>query len=89
MRIPIFITLAITTLLVTPGARAQTYDPDYPVCMKVYRGGLGGGGEWNDCRFTSIPQCRATASGLAAMCVVNPFYAYNQTPGPRRPRRAY
>jgi hypothetical protein len=55
--------------------RAQTYDPSYPVCLKVYSGSSGGGGEYNECRYTSLAQCAASASGRAATCVVNPLYA--------------
>ncbi|WP_128919555.1 MULTISPECIES: DUF3551 domain-containing protein [Bradyrhizobium] len=60
--------------------QAQTYDPRYPVCMKLYEGSLDGG-EWIDCSYTSMPQCRASASGRAAMCEVNPYFA----PVQRRP----
>ncbi|MDN4999356.1 DUF3551 domain-containing protein [Bradyrhizobium sp. GCM10027634] len=59
---------------------AQTYDPRYPVCMKLYEGSLDGG-EWIDCSYTSMPECRASASGRPAMCEVNPYF----TPAQRRP----
>jgi Protein of unknown function (DUF3551) len=85
MRLPSFAILAIATIAAMPAARAQTYDPNYPVCLQVYQG-------WNDyyfeCGYTSIPQCQMSASGRAAQCVVNPYYA-----GPkrreRRQRRGY
>lgn len=79
-------------LIVTAGAllapapsHAQTFDPNYPVCMHVYSGGSDGGGEQrHDCSFTSLPQCRATASGRAATCELNPYYPVNApTAGPR------
>ncbi|MGJ4998923.1 DUF3551 domain-containing protein [Bradyrhizobium sp. HKCCYLS3077] len=70
---------------VSDAAQAQAYDPRYPVCMKVYEGGRFGGGEWIDCSYTSLPQCRATASGRSAMCDLNPFYA----PPPRRAHRRH
>jgi hypothetical protein len=69
--------LALSLLLVTisaVGGKAQTYDPRYPVCMKVYQGAVDGG-EWIDCSYTSMPQCRASASGRAAMCDPNPYFA--------------
>jgi hypothetical protein len=72
-------------------AHAQTYDPRYPVCMKVYAGHLGGG-EWIDCSFTSLPQCQASASGRAAMCEINPYFAGGQGRPPgayRRYRQVY
>jgi hypothetical protein len=84
-------------LIVTAGAwlaaapaQAQTFDPSYPVCMHVYTGASGGGGEWYDCSFTSLPQCRATAAGQAATCVLNPYYGGNVgLPRPYRKRSAH
>lgn len=85
MRTSILIMMAIGSWLVAAPASAQTYDPRYPVCMKVYSlGGRGGGGEYYDCSFTSLPQCRATASGRAASCDLNPYYAFDEPPPPRR-----
>jgi hypothetical protein len=52
-------------------AQAQMYDPTYPVCMHVYGDRIG---ERIDCIFTSINQCRASASGLPASCDVNPYF---------------
>ncbi|MDE2329655.1 MAG: DUF3551 domain-containing protein [Bradyrhizobium sp.] len=68
----IFPILALAAAFAAPAARAQMYDPDYPVCMHVF-GSLEG--ERMDCIFTSIAQCRATASGLPAMCLINPYFA--------------
>ncbi|GGI24438.1 DUF3551 domain-containing protein [Bradyrhizobium guangdongense] len=82
-------------LIVTAGAwlaaapsQAQTFDPSYPVCMHVYTGASGGGGEWYDCSFTSLPQCRATADGQAATCDLNPYYPVNLPPPRPRHRRS-
>ncbi|MBR0693321.1 DUF3551 domain-containing protein [Bradyrhizobium lablabi] len=63
--------------IMTVPMQAQTYDPRYPVCMKVYDAAFGGG-ERYDCSFTSLPQCRATASGRPAMCELNPYFARAQ-----------
>ncbi|TWB06429.1 DUF3551 domain-containing protein [Bradyrhizobium stylosanthis] len=73
-------------LLMGAPSHAQTFDPRYPVCMHVYSGASGGGGEWYDCSFTSLPQCRATATGRAATCDLNPYYPVN-VPQPRRHRK--
>jgi Protein of unknown function (DUF3551) len=89
MRILASTILAIGTILAAAPAQAQTYDPSYPVCMKLYTDSTGGGGEWNDCSFTSLPQCAATASGRAATCILNPYYGYGLADTrhpPRRPR---
>jgi hypothetical protein len=85
MRISALAILAVLAVSVTGTARAQTYDPNYPVCMKVL-----GTLNYFDCSFTSLPQCSASASGRAAECVINP-YALEQPPGTRhqRQRRPY
>ena len=62
-------------------AGAQTYDPAYPVCMRVHA-------HYYECRYTSLPQCNASASGRAALCFINPYFARAQeSAGYRRHRR--
>jgi len=81
--------LTTVTVLAAAPAVAQRYDANYPVCLQSY--GLGGGYN-NDCSYTSMEQCRATASGLSATCDANPYYSNAQAPrGPtsRPPRRGY
>lgn len=81
--------LAVATILAAAPAQAQTFDPSYPVCLKVYSGGLGGG-EYNECRYTSIAQCNASASGRGATCMINPWFVQGpKKRSPRRVRRAY
>jgi Protein of unknown function (DUF3551) len=85
MRAATLAILGVATVVAMPAAHAQTYDPNYPVCLQVYQG-------WNDyyfeCGYTSLAQCQMSASGRSAQCIVNPYYA-----GPRRrerrPRREY
>jgi hypothetical protein len=79
--------LTVGALLAAVPSHAQTFDPRYPVCMHVYSGASGGGGEWYDCSFTSLPQCRATAAGRAASCDLNPYYPVNAPPPRPRHRR--
>ena len=75
--------LAIGTVSIGP-ALAQTYDPAYPVCLHVYAKGA----DYYQCRYTSLPQCRASASGRAAECVINPYFAGpGDAAGYRRYRR--
>jgi hypothetical protein len=63
------VTMLVAGVLVASSlARAQTYAPDYPVCLHVY-----GPGTHIECAFTSLAQCAATASGRGAECEVNPF----------------
>ncbi|MGH6715793.1 MAG: DUF3551 domain-containing protein [Bradyrhizobium sp.] len=82
--------VAIGALLAMASASAQTYDPNYPVCMQVTE--MFGGTHF-DCSFTSIPQCRASARGLPATCLINPYFAspYPEPPGrvSRQHRRIY
>ena len=80
MRIPALTILALGAVLHIAPAGAQTYNPDYPVCLQVF-----GPANYFDCRYTSIPQCQITASGRAAQCVVNPYRA-NPDEGAVAPR---
>jgi hypothetical protein len=82
MRIATLVTLVIATVAFAAPARAQTYDPNYPVCMQVYAPFV-----YFDCHFTSIPQCKASASARGAQCVVNPYYAGDDNVPVRHRRR--
>jgi hypothetical protein len=73
---------ALTALMAVP-ARAQTYDPDYPVCMHVY-----GKVRYYECRYTSLEQCAMSASGRPAQCVINPYPGKAALTG-KRPRPTY
>jgi hypothetical protein len=77
--------LAATVSGVAP-ARAQTYDPNYPVCLQVYNGLVD---YYFECSYTSMAQCQASASGRSAQCVVNPYYAGPATPVPRHHKRSH
>jgi hypothetical protein len=87
MRILALATLAIGAVMVAAPAQAQMYSPDYPICLHVY-----GPNIYNDCRFTTMAQCYASASGLAGQCRVNPFLATTasgEKPASKRVRRGY
>jgi hypothetical protein len=78
--------LTFATVLTAAPARAQTYGTDYPVCLQVY--GIGGG--YIACGYTSLAQCAQSASGRAAQCIVNPYFAGARVPADyRRHRRIY
>jgi hypothetical protein len=87
MRILALAILAIGAVSASAPARAQAYDPNYPVCMQLY----GRNGGFTDCSFTSLPQCNVAASGRSAMCMLNPYAANAQAPVARhyRHRHAY
>jgi len=76
MRLParalVALVLALVAISSAP-AFAQTYDPSYPVCMQLYGGANSSG--YISCSFTTMEQCRASASGRPATCTVNPFFA--------------
>ena len=69
--------LALATVAVAGPAAAQTYSPDYPVCLHVY-----GPITYYECAYTSLAQCAGSASGRSAQCETNPYFA-----GPRRLQR--
>jgi hypothetical protein len=77
---------AIATIAFMFGAsapvRAQTYDPDYPVCAQIY-----GRSSRYDCRYASLEQCRSLAVTRSTSCVVNPYFAPKKEAAPRRSRR--
>jgi hypothetical protein len=70
--------LAISAVSAVATAPAQA-GYDYPVCLRVY-----GPASYNECSYTSIAQCKATASGRAAECYPNAFAAV--APSGRRQR---
>ena len=81
MRLLAWTFLSIVAISGAP-ARAQTYDPAFPVCLQTY----GIDGNYIDCSFTSMDVCRASASGRAAQCITNPYYAATSV---RRKLRRY
>ena len=83
MRILALTILAIATVSVAGPAAAQTYAPGYPVCLHVW-----GPANYYECRYTSLAQCDASASGRAAQCIINPYFARAEEPIGRSYRRA-
>ncbi len=63
--------LAIAMTLAAASAQAQAYDPNYPVCLQTF----GRNGGYISCSYTSMQQCRWSASGRAAQCITNPYFA--------------
>jgi hypothetical protein len=84
MRLVTSAIVAIGTLLASAPAPAQIYDPAHPVCMHVYGEELG---DRMDCIFASLAQCAASAFGLPAVCLINPYYASAPKPTPTRSYR--
>jgi hypothetical protein len=69
MRIRMLAMLTIATLGSAVPAVAQTFNPDYPFCMRRYTID----GEQIECNFSSLQQCTESASGLPATCIPNPY----------------
>jgi hypothetical protein len=84
MRIPALAMLSIVAVFTATPAPAQTYDPKYPVCLQVYQGYTN---YYFECAYTSLAQCNMSASGRAASCVVNPYYAGAKASPARRDRK--
>jgi hypothetical protein len=86
MRALVLIMSGIGMILTAVPAQAQTYDPRYPVCLQS----CVLGGCKIECDYTSMAQCNASASGRAARCYTNPFFALGYREPPRRSyRRQY
>ena len=68
--------------VLSTSARAQTYDPHYPVCLQTY----GISGQSIQCRYPSMGSCQAVGFGRAAQCIANPYFGQA---GSRRRYRAY
>lgn len=83
MRILRWIMLTFATIMAAAPATAQRYDPRYPVCLQKW-GEAGATGI--DCSYTSLEQCKATASGLSASCFANPYSPQLQQAMPGRTR---
>lgn len=62
-------------IIATAPAAAQTYDDRYPICLQKWQWG---GSTYFECTYTSWDQCRATAAGLAATCLENPYWPHTQ-----------
>jgi hypothetical protein len=76
--------VVVGTLLASTPAPAQIYDPTHPVCMHVYGEEMG---DRMDCIFISLAQCAASAFGLPATCLINPYYASERKATPIQPNR--
>jgi hypothetical protein len=78
------LTILAATIALPAPARAQTYDPSYPVCLQVYQGMVD---FYFECRYQTMAQCAASASGRSAQCVVNPYYGGPKTKRSKRQNR--
>jgi hypothetical protein len=77
MRIRMLVMLTIATVGTAMPAVAQTYNPANPFCMRLYTID----GEDVECEYSSLQQCKQSASGRPATCIPNP-YAKAAAPAP-------
>jgi hypothetical protein len=85
MRVLALAILAVGAVSAAEPAKAQTYDPSSPVCMRVF-----GDPTYLECRYSTIAQCKGTASGRGAECLLNPYFASADSVSPaHRRHRAY
>ena len=85
MRALVLIMSGIGTILIASPLQAQTYDPNFPICLQS----CALGGCKIECDYTSLAQCKASASGRAAQCYTNPFFALGYREPPRRSYRRH
>jgi Protein of unknown function (DUF3551) len=83
MRILSLTILTIGTLSAAGPTRAQTYDPGYPVCMHI----TSTEATYEECHYSTMPQCAASAAGRAAQCNINPYYVGATASPARRDQR--
>jgi hypothetical protein len=76
--------IILATIALPASARAQTYDPSYPVCLQVYQGMVD---HYFECHYQTMAQCAASASGRSAQCVVNPYYGGRKAKRSKRQRQ--
>ena len=72
MRVQALAILMMAPVLMAAPARAQTYDPAYPVCLQVYQGFVD---YYFECAYMNMAQCQASASGRNLSCLANPYYS--------------
>jgi hypothetical protein len=74
--------LAAAMTLAAAPTQAQTYDPNYPICLQAY----GPATNYIACRYTSMAACKVSASGRSAQCISNPYFAAANRGRARRER---
>ncbi len=81
--LPILLIIWIAMSVPAP-AVAQRFGGNYPVCLQKWEWG---GASSISCRYSSWDECRATAAGLSAMCVANPYVPPPSAQAPFPPDR--
>ncbi|WP_309144842.1 DUF3551 domain-containing protein [Bradyrhizobium sp. CCGUVB14] len=66
-------------------AVAQRFGGHHPICLQKWEWG---GASSISCQYDSWEACKATAAGLSATCLVNPYAPPASPPPPSPPDRA-
>ncbi|MDF0494520.1 DUF3551 domain-containing protein [Bradyrhizobium yuanmingense] len=79
--------LAVTSMVagvtaVFAPAAAEPFNPNYPVCLQQWEWG---GSNRIYCSYRSWEDCKASAMGLPAMCLANPYWSQPTSARPVRP----
>jgi hypothetical protein len=85
MRILVVVISVFGMVSMSAVARAQTFDPRFPVCMHV----VGLGSVYDDCSYFTLADCAQSASGRPAQCNINPWYRGPRDALERRDRPRY
>jgi hypothetical protein len=77
------ILLAALSMIAIPIAGSSSAAArNYPYCLEQY-----GPVQYRECAYSTLEQCKMSASGRAASCYRDPFYPVYEEP--RRERRRY
>jgi hypothetical protein len=71
MRNLVFALAAVSALGAAVAVSSPVHAREFPYCMQGKDAGYPG-----DCQYRSYAECKATASGRAADCAINPRFAY-------------
>ena len=76
--------VGLFALAIAVGSSVQAQARDYPYCLTSPGYGYPG-----ECSYSTYEQCRASASGRRADCIINPRTAFGPRPGYRDQPRYY
>jgi hypothetical protein len=76
---------ALPVILISLAGASPAAARDYPYCLEQY-----GPTSYKECAYSTMEQCKMSASGRAASCYRDPFYpVYEEPRVERRYRRQY
>ncbi|MGO3927570.1 DUF3551 domain-containing protein [Rhodopseudomonas pseudopalustris] len=79
-----YLAMGLIALLIAAVSAIDAQARDYPYCLTSPGYGYPG-----ECSYSTYAQCRASASGRRADCIINPRTAFGPRPGYRDQPRYY